>query len=178
MTELAREYGEGLFELAQDEQLLDVIGEQMNVLRDVFKANPEFIRLLESHALTKAERLDVADRTFRGQAHIYLLNFIKILIERGALDAFSDCAAHYHARYCETMGIAEADVVSASALDERQKNALIEKLSQMSGKTVRLRVSIDPSVIGGLRVDMNGHRYDNTISHRLDLMRRRLADES
>ena len=69
-------------------------------------------------------------------------------------------------------------MVSASALDERQKNALIARLAQISGKTVRLRVSVDPSVIGGLRVDMNGHRYDNTISHRLDLMRRRLADES
>ena len=80
MTDLAREYGEGLFELARDEQLLDVIGAQMNVLRDAFKENPEFIRLLESHALTKAERLDIADRTFRDQVHIYLLNFIKILI--------------------------------------------------------------------------------------------------
>lgn len=178
MTELAREYGEGLFELARDEQLMDGIGEQINMLRDAFRENPEFIRLLGSHALTKAERLDIADRTFRDRVHIYLLNFIRILIERGAMGSFSDCAAHYHARCCETMGVAEADVVSASALDERQKNALIEKLSQMSGKTVRLRVSIDPSVIGGLRVDMDGHRYDNTISHRLDLMRRRLADES
>ena len=62
MTDLAREYGEGLFELARDEQLLDVIGEQMNVLRDAFKANPEFIRLLESHALTKAERLQLIDQ--------------------------------------------------------------------------------------------------------------------
>ena len=40
MTDLAREYGEGLFELARDEQLLDVIGAQMNVLRDAFKENP------------------------------------------------------------------------------------------------------------------------------------------
>lgn len=178
MTELAREYGDGLFELAKEENLLDVIGDQMSALRDAFKAEPQFVRLLQSHALSKAERLDIADRSFRDQVHIYLLNFLKILIERGALGEFFGCADHYHVRYCEAKGIVEADVISASPLDARQQEALSARLSQMTGKTVALRMRIDPSVIGGLRVDMNGQRYDNTISHRLDLMRRRLADET
>ena len=42
---------------------------------------------------------------------------------------------------------------------------------------MRLDVRLDKALIGGLRVDMQGRRYDNTIQHRLDLMRRYLADE-
>ena len=71
----------------------------------------------------------------------------------------------------------EATVTSAEPLSETQKARLIKRLSELSGKAVRLDVRLDRALIGGLRVDMQGRRYDNTIQHRLDLMRRYLADE-
>ena len=49
MTELAREYGEGLFDLANEENLLDTIHEEMSVLRASFNAEPRFLQLLQSH---------------------------------------------------------------------------------------------------------------------------------
>ena len=178
MTELAREYGEGLFELAREENLSDTIHEELNALREAFRAEPRYLQLLQSRALPKAERLGILDESFRGKVHIYVLNFMKLLLERGALDAFSDCARYFHRRWCEEKGVVEASVVSAAPLTDAQRQALSERLGEISGKRVELLVHIDPAVMGGLRVDMEGRRYDNTIRHRLDMMRRHLADEA
>ena len=178
MTELAREYGEGLFELAREENLLDTIHEELNELREAFRAEPRYVKLLESHALSKAERLNILDAGFRGRVHGYVLNFMKLLLERGALGAFPDCAKYFHTRWCEAKGIVEAKVVSASPLTDKQREALCKKLGDISGRRVELIVRVDPAVMGGLRVDMEGRRYDNTIRHRLDLMRRHLTEEA
>ena len=178
MTELAREYGEGLFDLAREERLLDAIHEEMNALREAFRAEPRYGQLLQSHALSKDERLGILDQAFRGKVHPYVLNFMKLLLERGALSALPDCARHFHNRWLEEKGVVEAHVTAAAPLTEAQRDALCLRLGEISGKKVELLVQIDPAVMGGLRVDMEGRRYDNTIRHRQDLMRRRLADEA
>ncbi|MBR3504800.1 MAG: ATP synthase F1 subunit delta [Clostridia bacterium] len=178
MTELAREYGEGLFDLAREENLLDGIHEEMNVLRGAFEGEPRYARLLQTHALSRDVRLAILDEAFRGKVHPYVLNFMKLLLERGALSALPDCARHFHARWLEEKGVVEARVTSAAPLTDAQRASLSKKLSDIAGKKVELLIHIDPAVMGGLRVDMEGRRYDNTIRHRLDLMRRHLADEA
>ena len=59
-------------------------------------------------------------------------------------------------------------MTSAVALTEEENAALRAKLSKLSGdRQVKLISSVDPSLIGGVRVEMDGRRYDNTIQDRL-----------
>ena len=83
MTEVGNVYGESLYELAKEEALCAQIGEQLTALREGFRQEPDFIRLLSSPNLTKAERCAVLDDSFRGKVHPYVLNFLKILTEKG-----------------------------------------------------------------------------------------------
>ena len=78
------------------------------MLNDSFKAQPDYLRLLSNMSLAREERLDILDRTLRGQVHPYVLNFCKILLEKGLLHEFSDCAKAYRARYLQDNGIVEA----------------------------------------------------------------------
>ena len=79
--------------------------------------------------------------------------------------------------WCEENGIVEAFVTTAAPLTDAQKKAVAARLSDMSSKKVTLIERVDPAVMGGLREDMQGKRYDNTIQHRLALMRRHLTEE-
>lgn len=176
MTQLAVEYGEALFELAKEERLLDRLDEEIAALDRIFQEEKGYIALLSSHALPVEERLRILDEGI-GEAHSYLVNFTKLLLQRGALNSFHECAKYFHLKAMEAQGVVEATVTSAEPLSETQRARLIKRLSEISGKAVRLDVRLDKALIGGLRVDMQGRRYDNTIQHRLDLMRRYLADE-
>ena len=110
MTELAREYGEGLYELALEEGMTSDVLSQMKTLKDVFRQEPDFLRLLGNMSLSKEERVGVIDKTLRGQVHAYVLNFLKILCERGVLAEFAGCEEAYRTRYN-----ADNDVTAAVA---------------------------------------------------------------
>ena len=175
MTGLGREYGEGLYELARDEGLREDIHPQLMDILECLEAEPGFIRLLSSRTIDRQERLGIVDATFGGRAHPYVVNFMKLLVERERFDSFVDCVRWFHTRYNDDMGILEAEVTSAIELSQQAMDAISEKLSQLSGKIVAVHTHVDPSLIGGIRVEMDGKRYDNTIRDRLSRMKHSLA---
>ena len=171
MTEVGSVYGESLYELAKDESLGKIIGEQLAVLQESFRQEPDFVRLLSSPNLTKAERCQILDDSFRGKVEPYVLNFLKILTEKGYMRYFSDCCDAYTQRFDQDNGILRVDAVSAVALSPVQKEKLTQKLSRITGKEIVLRNRLNPAVLGGIRLDYDGQRLDDTVSHRLDAIR-------
>ncbi|MBQ9197809.1 MAG: ATP synthase F1 subunit delta [Clostridia bacterium] len=177
MTELAREYGEGLYALCAEENLTEDALSQLQTLKSLFREEPDFIRLLSNMSLGKQERVGILDGALRGQVHPYLLNFLKILCERGALHEFEGCESAFRECYNRDHAVVEATVTTTAPLSDGQRLKLLKKLRDMTGKTVRLSEKTDPAVIGGVLLEMNGQRYDNTVRHRLEEIRRAMAGE-
>ena len=171
MTEVGNVYGESLYELAKEENVTALIGEQLAVLQQSFEQEPDFIKLLGSPNLTKSERCQILDNSFRDKVHLYVLNFLKILTEKGYMRFFSDCCDAYTKHFDLDNGILRVDAVSAVELSTDQKDKLKAKLSRITGKDIALRTRIDPRVLGGIRLDYDGQRLDDTVSHRLDAIR-------
>ena len=171
MTQIGSVYGESLYELANDESLTKLIGEQLAVLQESFRQEPDFIRLLSSPNLTKAERCQILDDSFRGSVHPYLLNFLKILTEKSYMRYFSDCCDAYAELYNQDNGILVVTAVTAVALSPEQVSKLTQKLGRITGKEILLRNRIDPAVYGGVRLDYDGQRLDDTVSHRMAAIR-------
>lgn len=174
MTEIGSVYGASLYELAREEALADVLGQQLAVLQESFRREPDFLRLLSSPNLSKAERCAILDDSFRGKLHPYILNFLKILTEKNYARHFSDCCDAYADLYNQDNGILIVTAVSAVQLTPSQKDKLTKKLDQITGKQVKLNCRIDPSVYGGIRLDYDGKCLDDTVSHRLDAIRQLL----
>ena len=72
--------------------------------------------------------------------------------------------------------IAFADVVSAYPLTEEQETALSAQLAKLSGKTVKLNVSVDESLLAGLKVTFGDKVYDGTVGARLAGMKNKLHE--
>lgn len=168
MNDLAREYGEGLYELCEEEKLADAVLAQLNMLKDCFREQPDFLRLLSNMALPKEERCQIIENTMRSQVHGYVVNFLKILCERNLLHLFFGCEEAYRALYNRHHAIVEAVVTTAEALNDEQREKLMNKLRRMTGKAVALKEKVDAGLLGGVLLEMDGKRYDNTLRHRLD----------
>lgn len=171
MTQRASVYGEALYDLAQAENLDCEILEQLTVLEESVRQEPAFLRLLQSPNLSKQERCDIIDGSFRGKVHIYVLNFLKILTEKGCVRHFPDCVKAYRDRYNLDHNILPVTAVTAVALTAAQTDRLTEKLCQLTGKIITLTNRVDPGILGGVRLDYDGKRLDDTIVHRLDAVR-------
>ena len=171
MTEVGSVYGEALYELAKSENLSEVISKELAALQESFRQEPDFIRLLSAPNLTKQERCRILDDSFRGTVQPYVLNFLKILTEKGYMRHFDHCANAYMARYNQDNGILCVTAVTAVPLTAEQADKLTGKLSRITGKKIELDNRIDPKCLGGVRLDYDGKRLDDTVSHRLDSIR-------
>lgn len=178
MTELAREYGEGLYALATEEALEERLLEETGALLGIFREQPDFLRLLGNLSLPKEERLSILDGALRGQVHPYLLNFLKLLCERGAIHEYAGCADAYRQLYNHSHGIVEAQVTTSVPLTDAQRRSLTERLKQMTCKAVQLRERIDTAVMGGVVLEMDGKRYDNSVATRLENIRRVISGQA
>ena len=171
MTRVASIYAEGLYTLAKEEGLQQQILQELSVLGQAVDAEPGYVRLLSAPNLSKAERCAILDDSFGGKVHPYVLNFMKILTEKGYMRHFSECCKAYRERYNADNGILSVRAVTAVALTEEQQKKLTQKLEKVTGKTVELHNRVDPAVLGGVRLDYDGKRVDGTVANRLDSIR-------
>lgn len=178
MTELSKAYGGALYALAMEEKLEEEIRGQLDAVCAILAENPAYVRLIASRSVGKAERIALLDEAFSGRAHAYLLNFMKILCERGAFEQMPGCRDAYVKEYNERHGIVPATAVTASPLTREQRERLVAALEKRSGKSVELTERVDASLVGGMRVEMEGIRYDNTVASKLGQLRRALLAKS
>ena len=112
---------------------------------------------------------------YLGFIRIDVLNFLKILCEKGTLRELPGCARAYRVRYNQAHGILEAAATTAVAMTEQQVKSLHEKLEKLTGKTIDLKTKVDPAVLGGIRLDIEGTELDGTVQNRLAALRRDIA---
>ena len=169
-------YGQSLYDLAVEEKADEQIMEELEAVRGIFAENPDYITLLSEPSVPVKNRTQLLDEAFGGQIHPYLLNFLKILVEKGMLRGFSTCCSTYRSSYNKDHGISEATVISAVPLNDEQASALQAKLEKLSGKKVLLSRKVNAKVLGGLSVELDGKLYDGTVGGRLDELRRRVTE--
>ena len=168
MTHVSNVYAQALYDLARTERLEGQILQQLQVISQCFEQTPEYLRLLSVPNLSKEERCVILDNCFRGQTHPYVLNFMKILTEKGYMGHFADFVKAYRDAYNLDHGILPVKAVTAVPMTEDQIARLTEKLAKITGKTIEVQCRVDPAVLGGVRLDYDGKRVDGTVQSRLD----------
>ena len=147
MSQVASNYGQALFDLVKEEQLDTQVLQELSALQEAFAREPDFITLLSAPNLPKQERCDILEKSFRDQVHNYVLNFMKILTEKGYMRYFAECCKVYRQLYNELHGILPVQVVTAVPLQQSQMDKLTQKLNHITGKKVELSCRVD--AVGG-----------------------------
>ena len=101
MSQIGTAYAQALYSLVKDEGDTKSVLRQLAALDESFRAEPAFLRLLDTPNLSKEERCKILDDSFRGKVDPYVLNFMKILTEKGYIRQFADCCHAYREQYNE-----------------------------------------------------------------------------
>ena len=167
MNDVYTEYAEALFEVGQSsEERKDYLSD-LELVSKAFSDNPEYKELLSSPAILKEEKLSLIEKAFKPYVSKNTLNFLKLLCERKHISKIEEYVSAYKKIYNESFKIAAAKVVSAVALTEEEKSAVTEKTEKLINKKVKLECSVDPSLIGGIFIRVDGKVFDGSISSKL-----------
>ena len=161
------EYGHALYLLARETGEVDKIKEDLTVAYEAIRENPDFEKLLDTPAIAREEKLVIAD-TALGMLDERVLNLVKILSERHSVRALPDVYAAYVSLYNAEAGIEEVEVVTAIAMTEEQIAVLKARLDTETGKNTVIRNTVDPSILGGVKLRYEGKQLDGSLKTRLD----------
>ncbi|MDR0357335.1 MAG: ATP synthase F1 subunit delta [Clostridiales Family XIII bacterium] len=164
-------YGEGLFGAASDIDNVEGIGRELKVVADIFREYPMFFNLLKTPTLPTEDRRAVAERVFEGRISEELLNFLRILIDKRRIGCIRGIAKAYERLSDEREGFAKGLIYSAVMLTEEQIGRFEEETGKLLKKRVRLRNEQDASLIGGVRIYIDGKLIDASVRGRLDSLR-------
>lgn len=175
MTEIGKEYGKALFMLTEELGKTESVLSDVLAAAEIFENFPSYVKLLDTPAVTKAEKLALVDEAFNALDES-LRNLIKILCERHSAHTFGDVSRTYVALYNESRGIEEVEAVSAVAMSEEQQLRMTEKLSAMTGKKIILKNTVCPEILGGVKLRYSGIQLDGSVRTRLDKFERGLKN--
>lgn len=171
MSEVSTEYGKALYELSEESGAEEKYLSEVRDIDGIFASCPEYLRLLGAPNIPVQERTGMLDGSFGGRCEEYILSFMKLMVERGYAHHIRECFAEFEDIYLSRHGIVRARVQSAVALNEKQVNALHAKLEDYSKKKVEMSVTVVPSLIGGIRVELDGKLLEGSVRSRLDKLR-------
>jgi F-type H+-transporting ATPase subunit delta len=138
----------------------------------IFLEHPELLRVLQNPAIgadVKRKVLAAVWATVKPQGLTERL--VDLLVTRDRLPLLRGIAEAYAEIWNERRGFVAAEAVTALALSDSQKDALVEALRKGSGLAVDLAERVEPEVLGGLLVRLGGKTYDGTVRGRLVALR-------
>ncbi len=172
---LGVDYAKALYSLAEEEGLCDVLLEELSELDKVLFESPSYIRLLDTPALKKDEKLKLIDEAF-SSLNEYVLNMLKLLCEEREVSSVPDILKEYKALYDKAHNITRVDVITAIPMTDGQRSQLVSKLSSELKSEVILSCTVDKSILGGVILRYSGTQTDASIKARLDALSARIKD--
>lgn len=173
---VAKRYGQALLQIGQEQNKIDKFQEDLKVVVDTIENNAELNDVLISQTISNDKKKEIVKGLFAAHVDANILNLLFVVIDKTREEFIADIYASYCAYADEVRNIAYADVVSAYPLTAEQESALSAQLASMSGKTVKLNVSVDASLLAGMIVTFGDKVYDGTVGARLAGMKNKLHE--
>ena len=174
MNELSIRYGQALFSLASDKNQVLEYQEEMKAWEEIFKDNEEFYTILQSAFISQKERKEILKKTLKGMNED-ILHLLFVVIDNNRVDLIPDIFIAFNSLCNEMKGVKEGIIYSPFALKKEQISQIEKKISTLESNKVDLRNQIDKSLIGGVKVVIGDHIYDDSIKHHIDELKSNLT---
>ena len=168
LATIARPYAEALFEVARSGNLASW-SELVSAMSAV-AANPAMQELASNPKASDAQVVDAFLAALNAPATPELKNFVGMLVENGRLSLMPEIAEQFHALRNEQEGAADAEIVSAFELSPTQVSDLVATLERKFGRKLNPSVTVDNSLIGGVRVVVGDEVLDTSVRAKLQQM--------
>lgn len=160
-------YATALYGAAKDADKTGSIMDDCDGFLEVLKENRDFETLILSPAISQADKKDVLRNVFEGKVEQEFLNFLCILVDKRRMTEFKGIVKAYRNLYEEKEGVVEGEIYSVEPLAEDKIKAFEEETSKLLGENVELTNLIDGSLIGGVKIMVDGRIIDASIKSRL-----------
>lgn len=164
-------YARALFELAKENNALEEANADMAILANTCRQNRELQVLLKSPVINAKKKINIIREIFSKSMGKVSMSFIEIIIRKRREEHLFQIAQTFGDLFREHNNIKKAVVTTISPLTAEMRKQLLEVLSKQTGSTIELEEEIDPAIIGGMIVKLEGIQFDDSIRKKLQNLR-------
>jgi F-type H+-transporting ATPase subunit delta len=170
-------YARALAAVISDQKLNVVATQgQLNEFVETLEASSELREVLENPSIPEPQKLKVLDAiAAKSGMSKTVRNFIAVIADHQRLHELRSMVEAYASIADEVSSVAEAEIVSAQPLDEKNRKLLEEKISTLTGlQQVHATYSEDATLLGGAVVTIGSTVYDGSIRAQMQQLKARL----
>ena len=164
-------YATAMFEVARVEGNLERVEAELYEVARSIERNEELRSKLTDQALPTDLRQQIVEDLLSGRAQTATTALVSFVVGAGRARELPQIIDAMVKRSAQERNEEVAEVRSAVPLDDDQQRRLAEALSRRTGKRITVRVTVDPSVIGGVVTTIGDTVIDGSVRHRIDQLR-------
>jgi F-type H+-transporting ATPase subunit delta len=168
---LARRYAKALFELAQARHMLDKVRGELHNFAAAMEENKAFGDFFRSPENSRAAKRAAVEKAFQDRYSNVFFNFLLLVVQKGRHNAVGEIVQAFDALYDHFARRTQALAITAVPMDDKLSDDLKARLSKSLNKQVDLENKVDPSILGGIVLNIDGKVLDGSVKQQLERLR-------
>jgi F-type H+-transporting ATPase subunit delta len=169
-TQSARRYARAIIETAADPR---AVRDELMAVLDTLRTNPTLREALANPGVPPTNKKAIFFAVFQGLSSP-LPRLFEMLIDGARVELFREIVQRYRAEWNARNNVHSARVVTAMPLGEEESESVRKAIETAVSGLVEMDISTDPALVGGLKVEVDGHLFDGSVKGRLQALRQHL----
>jgi F-type H+-transporting ATPase subunit delta len=167
-------YARALFEAARDEGRIEQVAADLAAVADAVESVPELASFLRNPQVEPSGKAQLLEELTVG-ADDLVRNFVRLAAEKGRAGELPEMSAELEALVARAQNRLAVELQTAQELTDEEAAAIVKTIESASGREVEATRSVDPSLIGGIVLQVGSFRADGSVRGRLERLRHELA---
>jgi len=166
---MAGRYATALFELALESSVVEQVQADLKAFSALVASSPDMQRLVRSPVFSADEQARALDAVLdKASISGIARNLLRVVAANRRLFAVDQIIRGFNALSARQRGEVTAEVTVAEQLNDARMSDIRDALKQVTGKDVQVDVTVDPSIIGGLKVKVGSRMVDASLRTKLN----------
>lgn len=171
----AKAYGAALFELAVEENKVDLLFEEVKCVAELLEENKELSKIMKHPKIMKEEKLQITEDIFKGRVSNEVVGLFKTVVTKDRYEEISEILNYFISEVKEFKNIGVVRVESAVPLSKKQKEQVEDRLKKTTRYTqVEMHYHVCPELIGGMKIRIGDRVIDSSIQTKLEYLKKDL----
>jgi len=167
-------YAKALFGIAAENNAVAQYNLAATQMLAVFESDPEIIDILNHPSIPIESKIGAVAVAFDGKVPSDFVGMIALMLRRGRNDDIIGVLRQFDVLYREYARLAIAKIYAPDQLGQARIDEIVQIISRRLDKTIQVEFFVDPSLIAGFRVEVDGFVFDASIKHQMKGLKKQL----
>ncbi len=169
-SSIAIDYAKVFYDVCEERNIVDEVLYDIKALIKMSEENLD--QLFSIPIITRKMKKELLDELTKANIHAEVINLLKVLVDNDEFKIFNEILAEYQNIYQEKRNIKIVHITTARKLSSNAIDNIRVQLEAKFNSYVVIMTTINPEIIGGIKIEYSGKEIDNTILNQLNKLKK------